>query len=162
MSARGKPAKIEMVATLGVLSLHLGGEVVQAAHGTARRELAGDGGQQRRLAQGHRRPEAPLDHVEQAGGRLAAALRHVDVGIGLVAVQERGVAGHGRGDVGVQIQGGHDGKVGADHRAHRGEQIALSVLEPLGHHRPVKIEEDSVQGRRPGSGRRAVGALISA
>ena len=62
-----------------------------------------------------------------------------------MSVQERGVARHGRGHVGVQIQGDPHGQIGADHAADRGEKIALSVLEPLRHHRPMQIEEDSVQ-----------------
>ncbi len=87
-----------------------------------------------------------MNHVEEALGGLPAALRHVHVRIGLVTVQESRVTDHGRGDVGVEVQGHRHRQGRSGRAAHRGQQITLTVIQVLGHHGPVQIEQDPVEG----------------
>ena len=55
------------------------------------------------------------------------------------------MADHRAGQVGVEVERHPDGHRGPDHLAHGVEQVALAVLEPLGHHRPVQVEQHAVQ-----------------
>ena len=132
---------------LGVL-LHLRRRVVEPAHRSARGALAAEGRQDRRLAHGRRGAEALADHIEQPLRRLHSALAHVHVRIGLVPVEEIGAADHARAQVAVEIEGNRDGHLGPDHAPHGLDEIALAVIEPLGNHGPVEIEEHAVDGAR--------------
>ena len=63
-------------------------------------------------------------------------------------MQQRGVAHHRRGDVGVEIERDADGSPWADLLAHGREQIALAVVDALGDHRAVQIQQDAVEPAR--------------
>ncbi len=95
---------------LGVL-LHPGRPVVERPHRTARGALLAERRQQGRLAERRGGPEAAPDDVDEALGRLDAALRHVDVRIRLVAVEQIRAGHHGRGEIAVKVERDRDGNV---------------------------------------------------
>ena len=57
----------------------------------------------------------------------------------------------GGGDVGVEVQCGHDGDVVTQGLPDPPDDVGLCVLEALGHHRPVELQEDPVEIRLPES-----------
>src|SRR3989454_357697 len=127
------------------VALHLGRAVVEPPHRAPRGQLAGDGRKEGRLPPRDRRA-APLgDDVAQPLGRLAAARVHVHVGVGLVAVEERGVAHHFGGDIRVEVERGDHGHRRPHRRPDGAQEVALAVLEPLGHHRAVQVEQHAVE-----------------
>ena len=83
-------------------------------------------------------------------GAGAAGVGHVDMRVGAIGDQCIRMLDHLRTDVGVQIETGHQRHVLADQLAHAREDLALSIVEMLCHHRPVQIEIDAVNraGRR--------------
>ena len=101
------------------IPLHLAREVVEPAHRPARRALAAERGQQRRLAEGRRRPQAPRDDLGEARARLDAALRHVHVRVRLVPVEEIGALDHGPREVAVEVERHRDRHRRADGAAAR-------------------------------------------
>ena len=131
------------------IALHLGGEVVQAAHRAARRPLASERREDRRLAKRRRGPDAAGDHVEEPLGRLDAPLGHVHVRIGLVAVEQVGAADHRLREVGVEVERHRDGDPRPDLLPDGGDEVALAVVHPFGHHRPVKVEEHAREWASP-------------
>ena len=55
---------------------------------------------------------------------------------------------HRPGHVRVEVEGDGHGHRRSDDLAHRAEEIALAVLEPLGHHGAVQIEQHAVETAR--------------
>ena len=80
-------------------------------------------------------------------GALPAPLLLVDLRVGLVADEHVAELDHGRRDVGVDVELGDDRRP-AHHLAHGGEDMPLAVVDALGHHGAVEVEEDAVH--RPG------------
>ena len=95
--------------------------------------------------------------------RLAPAFGQIDMGVGAVGDQRRGVGRHAVGDVGVQVQGGDDRQVGPDPFADRFEQGALGIVVHLGDHGAVQFQEHPgavrcrLDGRQNGTGGRILG-----
>jgi hypothetical protein len=131
------------------VALHLGGEVIQATDRPARGALAPERREERRLAKGRRRPDAAGDDVEESLGGLHAALGHVHVRVSLVAVEQVGAADHRRREVRVEIERHRDRDARADSAPHRGDEVALAVVQSLWHHRPVEVEEHARPGAAP-------------
>ena len=81
---------------------------------------------------------------------LDAALGHVHVRIGLVAVEEVGAA---RPWPAVRLPWRSSvtaiGTSGPTARAHRGDQVALAVVQALRHHRAVQVEQHAVDRPAP-------------
>ncbi len=48
----------------------------------------------------------------------------------------------------VQVETRDDGDALAHQAAHARQELALAVVEMLGHHRPVQVEVDPVDGAR--------------
>ncbi len=128
--------------------LHRLGQIVEPPHRAARGALVAERGQERRLAPGRGRPDAAVDHLHEPLRRLHPALGHVDVRVGLVAVQEIGVGDHVAAEVAVEVEGHRDRHRGAHHAAHRRDDVALPVVDALRDHRPVQIEEHAVDPAR--------------
>ena len=84
-------------------------------------------------------------NVHQALGRLDAALGHVHVRIGLVAVEQVSVSHHRDAEVAVEVERHRDGHVGPDDRADGGDEVALAVVHALGHHGAVQVEQHAVE-----------------
>ena len=148
MSACGKPGE-DRHRDDPVVPLHLGGEVVEAPHRAPRRPLAPERRQERRLPERRGRPDAPGDDVEEPLGRLDAPLGHVHVRIGLVAVEEIGAADHRLREVRVEVERHRDGDARPDRLPDGGDEVALAVVQPLRHHRPVEVEEHAREGAAP-------------
>ena len=128
--------------------LHLVRHVVEPPHGPARGALIAQRRQDGRRAQGGGGPDALRRHLQQPLGGLHAALGHVHVGIGLVAVQQVGPAHHLRGEVAVEVQRHRDGHRRPHRRAHGLDEVALAVVDALAHHRAVEIEQHAVERPR--------------
>ena len=71
-------------------------------------------------------------------------LGRVDVGIFLEGDQGVRRIAHGRRDGAMQVQLAADHRIGADHGAATGQQIALAIIIAVRHHGPVHGEEDHV------------------
>jgi hypothetical protein len=140
------------------IALHLVGEIVEAAHGPPGGQLARDRRQEPRLAKGDRGAQSPGGDIREAVRSFEPALRHVDVRVGLVAVEERGVAHHVLCDVGVEVERHADGNRGTDHLAHGAEEIAFAVVRALDDHGAVQVEQHAVE-RAGGSKIRADAGL---
>jgi hypothetical protein len=93
----------------------------------------------------HRLAAAGAQAARHQLGRQRAGVGHVDVRVGAVGHQRVGLAQHAVRDVGVQVQAGDDGQVGADQRAQPAEQLAFAVVGMLGHRGAVQVEVDAVQ-----------------
>ena len=107
----------------------------------------GDAGRGEREAhQGPARPH-PGEHRTDRVGRLLAPLQHVHVRVRLVADHHVRRPDHPFGEVGVEVEGHDDGRVGADRLADAGEHLAVGVRGPGGHHRPVVGDVDRVERR---------------
>jgi len=105
--------------------------------------LAHDMRQHRPVAPRHGRAHLALHHAEE---RLAGAhpgLVIVDMRIGLIAGQDIGVGDDLGIEVGVHVERHGDRGFRRDLAQPR-EQSPLAILEMLGHHRAVKIEEDRI------------------
>ena len=69
--------------------------------------------------------------------------------IGAVGDQGVAVRHHGLGQVGMQVEGGHDRDL-PDLRANPAQELALAVGQMLGDHGAVQVEEQGVE--RAGGG----------
>ena len=58
------------------------------------------------------------------------------------------MADHFRRDIGVIVEADHDRRLVADHRPDAPQQLALAVLELLGHHRAMQVEIDAFDRQR--------------
>ena len=63
-------------------------------------------------------------------------------------MEEIRFAHHGLGEIAVEIEGHRDGHPRPHHAAHGLDEIALAVVEPLGHHGAVQVEEHAVHRAR--------------
>ena len=99
-----------------------------------------------RLAQALAGKQA-LDQGQAAG----TCGREVDVRVGAVGDQGVAVRDHGLGQVGVQVEGGDD-RDRSDLVAHPAQKFSLAVVQMLGDHGAVQVEEQGVKraGRLPG------------
>ncbi len=82
------------------------------------------------------------------GGSARAGLAHVHMRVGAVNVQNTGVAHHGLGEIGVQIQAHCHRHVVAHQGAQATEKLAFAVLQELSDHGPVKIQIHPVHRQR--------------
>ena len=87
--------------------------------------------------------------AQQQGGPLAG-LGHVDVRVGAVGDQAIRQLQHALGHVGVQVQAGDNGCLGANHGADAGDQLTFAVVGVFGHGRAVQIEVHPVQALHHG------------
>ncbi|MNV48711.1 hypothetical protein D3C71_1406330 [compost metagenome] len=92
---------------------------------------------------------AGRDTGQQQARRLFAGIRHVHMRIGAKGDQRIGLLQHLRGDVGVQVQAGHDGHVRPHDLAHPRQQFAFAIVQVFGDHRAVQVQVDSVVAARP-------------
>ena len=83
----------------------------------------------------------------QAAG---AGGREVDVRVGAVGDQRVAVRDHGLGQVGVQVERADDRQIGPTCARTPAEQLALAVVQVLGDHGAVQVEEQGVE--RAGGG----------
>ena len=79
-------------------------------------------------------------------GRGGSGFIHVGVRILLVADHRVGVPGDFHRHVGVQIEGNDDGNSLADNRPNRLQNLSLAIVGPLGAHRAMQGEQQSVEG----------------
>jgi hypothetical protein len=77
--------------------------------------------------------------IEKPGG-TSAGFGHVDVRVGAVADHGARVTYHLGCHVGVVVEAGDERNSLPDYHTDAAHQFALSILEVLGHHRPVQIE----------------------
>ena len=105
----------------------------------------GDAGRGEGKAYQHAPGLHPREHRADRVRRLLASLPHVHVRIGLVADDHVGRFDHPLGEVGVQIEGHDDGRIGADRLANAGQHLAVGVRAPGGHHRPVVGDVNRVE-----------------
>ncbi len=101
------------------------------------------------MAEGLGRPSLSGDPFEDAGNALAR-LRHVDMRIGPIGVEQVGAFDHRGCYVCVQIERAHDRHVRPHGGPDAADQLSLPVLEVLRHHRAVQVEIDGVEASRPG------------
>ena len=145
---------------VGVHQEHAGGQHpgirlqrLGAAHQVGERAAALGGaveraGHHRHLGQRHGGPAASGHGVcQQPRGALPGG-DGVAVGVGLPGHQGVGAAHHRRGDVGVQVEGGHYWRVRAHQRAHRTDQVALGVADVLGCGGAVQRQQHAVHRQR--------------
>ena len=90
----------------------------------------------------------PVQQPVEVPGGAPSGVGHVDVRIRTVAEEGVGVLDHLRCHVGVEVERSNDGCLATDQRTHPAQQLALAVLEVLGHHRPVQAEVHRVHGPR--------------
>jgi hypothetical protein len=69
----------------------------------------------------------------------------------VVSEDHDGLIEDGGGDVGVEVQRGHDGDVVPDDLPDPPDDVGLGVLEALGHHRPVELQQNPVETSIPES-----------
>ena len=79
---------------------------------------------------------------------LDAAVRHVHVRVGLVAVEEIGALDHGLREVAVEVERHRDRDRRADGAAHGRDQVAFAVVQALRHHRAVQVEQHAIEPAR--------------
>ena len=82
----------------------------------------------------------------EMNGGSAARIRHVHMRIGAIGDEEIGHLDHSRRDIAVEIEARDEGNAGTENRSHPRQKLALAVVEMLGHHRPMEIEIDRVDG----------------
>ena len=82
---------------------------------------------------------APDQAIEQRR-RPFPGFREVDMGIGAADHQGRGMPHHPLGDVGMQIEADHDRQIRAEQATQALQELALAVLQMLGHHRAMEVE----------------------
>ena len=146
MSARGKPAgqrhrayrvgdKIRKARIQGSGGFHQGATPVQRHD-----EL--------RAPKRHCPPITGLHHVVQVSGGARAGFAHVHMGVGAINLENAGMAHHGLGEIGVQIQAHRHRQVVAHQGAQAPEKLALAVLQVLADHGAVKIQIHAVHRQR--------------
>jgi hypothetical protein len=110
------------------------------------RALAVEWNQKRQLAQ--RTTSGPTTREQRLTdmGRIAAGFNAVHVRIGAVGDQPVGELHHLWRDIGMVVQANHDGHQLAHRRTDSSQQLTLSVLEVIGHHRTMQVEIDRIQG----------------
>ena len=119
------------------------GRLLQRFHRFVRRPHAQGLRQDRRRTPGHHRIGAALDLVPQNGADPPPDLVHVGMRIGFVTDDRIGVLDHRGGAICVHVQGHRQRQVGCDF-PHPAQQLALSVGNMLGRHRPVQVEEHRI------------------
>ena len=133
------------VAARDALELLVDDQVVETAVGLRVGPLGGERNQKRRAGEasvhGLAGQQAPQQPVAAGAGRV-----HVDMRIGAEDRHARRQRHHALGDVGVQVERVDHGDLPADDVAHPCENLALAVLEVIGHHGAVQVEKDRVEG----------------
>ena len=86
---------------------------------------------------------SPSSARDQRAPGALGRLPHVDVRIGAIAGDDRGVVDHRRRHVRVEVEPDGD-RQSRRHRADAPQQLALAVVQVLGHHRAVQREERRV------------------
>ncbi len=127
--------------------LDLVGERDDVLHGRDERALFRRADEHRYLRERRDWLVPPLHRAGDDLRRLHSALEGVHVRVGVVAHQSVGVAHHRGRDVGVQVQRADDRHVRSDHVADPRQQVALGVLQLLGDHRSVQVQQHSVDGQ---------------
>ena len=116
------------------------GHVHDVLHGLAGRRVHERARHHWTPAPYHRWVDQPVERAQERAPGALAGLPHVDVRIGAIAGDDRGVLDHRRRHVRVEIQAEGDGQPRRD-GADPPQQLPLSVVEVLGHHGAVKRQE---------------------
>ncbi len=110
------------------------------------RDLAAHAPEQGNLPQRHPRPDAVAQHAHEQLSRLAPALGHVDVRIGIVAQDRVGLRRAERRVIAVEI-GGHEQRARRSQGGARArDHVAVGVVDAVDDHGAVQIEQHAVDG----------------
>ena len=83
-------------------------------------------------------------------GRAPAGRADIHMRVGGERHEDLGQIAHRAGHVGMRVEGDGNGQVRADHGAQAAQDLALTVIVGLDHHRPMQDQEHPVPSARSG------------
>src|SRR4030095_17009950 len=95
------------------------------------------------LVKRRRGPETVLENPGQDVGAFSPALGHIDLRVGLPPYENVGNLDHAVRHVRVEIELRHDRNLRADEPAHRGQDVALGIVDSLGDYGAMPVEHDA-------------------
>ncbi len=122
------------------------GGLHQRLHGRFARVVKGDVEEQIGLGNGLRRLDVASDRTGQDVRCLHPPLALIDVRIGLVDDQRRGIAHQFFVDVAMIVVGHDDGEVRTDQFTHTAHGFGIGLGVVFGHHRPVQRQQQTIAG----------------